>query len=82
MSKNDASRIVIHDLRVMLQIVASLTDNSRGVIYDNKVYSTGHWCANNSPILPPPHPPHPAVTPLIIFAKWKSLKICLVLSRA
>jgi hypothetical protein len=33
MSVNDASRIVIDDSRVMLQIVASLTDNSRGIIY-------------------------------------------------
>ncbi len=32
MSVNDASRIVIDDSRVMLQIVDSLTDDSRGVI--------------------------------------------------
>ncbi len=33
MSVNGASRIVIDDSRVMLQIVALLTENSRGVIY-------------------------------------------------
>ncbi len=32
MSENDASRIVIDDSRVMLQIVASLKDNYRGNI--------------------------------------------------
>jgi hypothetical protein len=34
MNVNDASRIVIDDSRVTLQIVASLTDDSRGVFYD------------------------------------------------
>ncbi len=34
MSVNDASRIVIDDSRVMLLIVASLSDNSKGVMYD------------------------------------------------
>ncbi len=34
MSINDASRIVIYDARVTLQIVASLTNDSRGVIYN------------------------------------------------
>jgi hypothetical protein len=46
MSVNDASRIVIDDSRVMLQIVASLTDNSRGIIYDHNmltVQATGKW---------------------------------------
>ncbi len=38
MSENDASKIVIDDYIVMLQIMASLTDNSRRVIYNN----TGH----------------------------------------
>ncbi len=38
MSVNGASRIVIENSRVMLQIVGSLTDNSRGVIYDCNVY--------------------------------------------
>ena len=43
MSENDASRIIIDDSRVMLQIVASLTDDSRGVIYNRNVfYSRGH----------------------------------------
>jgi hypothetical protein len=38
MSVNDASRIVIDDSRAMLQIVASLTDDSGGVIYDCNVF--------------------------------------------
>ncbi len=38
MSVNDASNIVIDDSRVTLQIVASLTDNSRGVIYYCNVF--------------------------------------------
>ncbi len=33
MSVNDSSRFVIDDSRVMLQIVASLTDDSEGIIY-------------------------------------------------
>ncbi len=38
MSENDASKIVIDDYTVMLKIMASLTGNSRRVIYNN----TGH----------------------------------------
>ncbi len=38
MNVNDASRIVIDDSRVTLQIVASLTDDSRGIIYDRNVF--------------------------------------------
>ncbi len=38
MSENDTSRIVIDNSRVMIQIVASLTDNSRGVIYDPSMF--------------------------------------------
>ncbi len=38
MSVNDASRIVIDDSWVALQIVASLTDDSRGVIYDCNMF--------------------------------------------
>ena len=38
MSKNDASRIVIDDCRAMLQIVASLTDDSVGIIYDCNMF--------------------------------------------
>ncbi len=38
MSVNDASRIVIDNSRVMLQIVASLTDNSIGVIYNRNMF--------------------------------------------
>ena len=37
MSVNDASRIVIDDSRMMLQIVASLTDNSKGIIYNGNM---------------------------------------------
>ncbi len=35
---NDASRIVIRDSRVTLQIVASLSDDSRGIIYDRNMF--------------------------------------------
>jgi len=38
MSKNDASRIAIDNSRVTIQIVASLTDNSRGIIYDGDMF--------------------------------------------
>jgi hypothetical protein len=35
---NDASRIIIDDSRVMLQIVASLTDNSWSVINNHNMF--------------------------------------------
>jgi hypothetical protein len=38
MSVNDASRIVIDDCRVMLQILASLTDDYRGIIYNCNMF--------------------------------------------
>ncbi len=38
MSVNDASRIIIDNTRVTLQIVASLTDDYRGVIYDRNMF--------------------------------------------
>jgi len=38
MSVNDASRIVIDDSRVMLQIVVSLTDDSSCVIYNCNMF--------------------------------------------
>ncbi len=38
MSLNDASRIVIDDSRVMLQMVPSVTDNSRVVMYDHNIF--------------------------------------------
>ncbi len=38
MSVNDASRIIIDDSRVKLQIVASLIDDSRGVIYNCNMF--------------------------------------------
>ncbi len=43
MSVNDTSRIMIENSSVMLQIVASLTDDSRGVIYNrNMLIGTSH----------------------------------------
>jgi hypothetical protein len=39
MGVNDASRIKIDDSRVMLQIVSSLTANSRDVIYDPDMFA-------------------------------------------
>ncbi len=38
MSENDASKIRIDDSRVMVQIAASLTDNSRGIIYNCNMF--------------------------------------------
>ncbi len=38
MSVKDASKIVIDDSRVMLQIVMSLTNGSMGVIYDCNMF--------------------------------------------
>jgi hypothetical protein len=38
MSKNDVSRIVTDDSRAMLQIVASLTDDSVGIIYNCNMF--------------------------------------------
>jgi len=43
MSKNGASRIVIGDSRVMLKIVASHNDDSRGIIYEHYLnYKPSH----------------------------------------
>jgi len=38
MSVNDTSMSLIEDSRVMLQIVATLTDDSRGVIYNRNMF--------------------------------------------
>ncbi len=38
MSVNDASRITVDNSRVMFQIVASLSDDSRGIIYDRNMF--------------------------------------------
>jgi len=38
MSVNDASRIVIADSRMTLQIMASLSDNSWGINYDRNKF--------------------------------------------
>ncbi len=38
MSVNDATRIIIGDSRVMLQIVGSLIDDSKGAIYDCNMF--------------------------------------------
>ncbi len=46
MSVNDTSRIIIDNSRVVVQIVASLTDDSRRVIYDRNMFivlATGPW---------------------------------------
>jgi hypothetical protein len=37
MGINDASRIIINDSTVMLQIVTSFTDDSRVIIYDRNM---------------------------------------------
>jgi len=38
MSVNDTPRIIIDNSRVMLQIMVSLTDNSRGIIYESNMF--------------------------------------------
>jgi hypothetical protein len=38
MSVNDVSRIIIDDSRVLLLIVVSLTDDSKGTIYDCNMF--------------------------------------------
>ncbi len=38
MSVNDASKILIDDFRVTFQIVVSLTDDSRGIIYNCNIF--------------------------------------------
>jgi hypothetical protein len=38
MSVNDAPRIIIDDSWVMVQIVASLTDSARAIIYDHNMF--------------------------------------------
>ncbi len=38
MRKNDAFRIAIDNSKVTLQIVASLTDDTRGIIYDCNMF--------------------------------------------
>ncbi len=46
MSENDAFRIIIDDYRMMLKIVASLTDDSRAIIYDCNMFivqTLGSW---------------------------------------
>jgi hypothetical protein len=42
MSVNDASRIIIDNSRMVFQIVASLTDNSRGIIYNCNMLIDGN----------------------------------------
>jgi hypothetical protein len=39
MSVNDTSSIVVDDFSVMLQIVASLTDYHRGIIYNHNMFT-------------------------------------------
>ncbi len=38
MCENDASRIVLADSRVSLQIVVTFPDNSRGISYDHNMF--------------------------------------------
>jgi hypothetical protein len=38
MIENDAFKITIDDSRVMLQIVAPLADDFRGIIYDHNMF--------------------------------------------
>jgi hypothetical protein len=38
MSVNDASRIIINDSRVTIQIEASLADDSWGIIYNHNIF--------------------------------------------
>ncbi len=38
MGESDAYRVIIDNSKAMLQIVASRTDESRGVIYDRNMY--------------------------------------------
>ncbi len=52
MSVNDACRIVIYDSRMMIQIVASPTDDSRGIIDDFNMFiaqATG-WSSLNTQV--------------------------------
>jgi len=44
MSVNDTSMIVIDDCRVSLQIVASSTDDSRGIIYNCNMFMVMYYC--------------------------------------
>ncbi len=48
MNVNDASMIVINNSRVMLQFVASLTDDLRSVIYDRNVFIVHATAARNA----------------------------------
>jgi hypothetical protein len=48
MSVNDASRIIIDDSSMMLQVVASLIDNSRGGIYDSNMLEGTDYLAVSS----------------------------------
>ncbi len=38
MNENDASRIVIDDSSIMRENGASLTDDSRGIVYDHNMF--------------------------------------------
>ncbi len=44
MRVNDASRIIIDKSRVTLQIVVSLSDGSRGIIYDRNMFILQATC--------------------------------------
>ncbi len=51
MSVNDAPTIIVDNSRVMLQIVVSLTNVPRGIIYDCNMFIVtvyGDWCNINN----------------------------------
>jgi hypothetical protein len=48
MSVNDASRIIINDSSMMLQVVASLINNSRGGIYNSNMLEATDYLAVSS----------------------------------
>jgi hypothetical protein len=48
MSVSDASTLAIDNSRVMLQFVASLTDDLRSVIYDRNVFIVHATAARNA----------------------------------
>jgi hypothetical protein len=48
MSENDESRIIIDDQRVMLQIVASVTYDSRAIIYDRNMFMVQAMTVNGT----------------------------------
>ncbi len=58
MSVNDASRIIIDDSRVMLQILASLNDDSTDIIYNCNMFIVLTTGENIEQIFRHRHPLH------------------------